>query len=161
MLREFWMRLRFLLTGRSRREVDEELAFHLEQQVEANLAAGMTAGEARRQAVIAFGGVERAREECSEARPGYFLETVGQDVRYALRGFRRSPVFTITAVATLMLGIGATTAVFSVVDQNSVSTAAVCTCGPAGVGWAGAVAGEAGVYAGRFLLRLARQSKAV
>ncbi len=117
MLREFWMRLRYLLTGRSRREVDEELAFHLEQQVEVNLAAGMPEGEARRRAVIAFGGVERAREECNEARPGYFLETVGQDVRYALRGFRRSPVFTITAVATLMLGIGATTAVFSVVDR--------------------------------------------
>ena len=50
-------------------------------------------------------------------RPGYCLETVGQDVRYALRGFRRSPVFTITVVATLMLGIGATTAVFSVVDR--------------------------------------------
>ena len=117
MLREFWMRLRYLLTGRSRREVDEELAFRLEQQVEVNLAAGMPEGEARRRAVIAFGGVERAREECNEARPGYFLETVGQDVRYALRGFRRSPVFTITAVATLMLGIGATTAVFSVVDR--------------------------------------------
>ena len=53
------------------REVDEELAFHLERQVEANVAAGMTAEEARRQAAIAFGGVERAREQCREARPGY------------------------------------------------------------------------------------------
>jgi putative ABC transport system permease protein len=117
MLKGFLTRLRFLFLRRTHRDVDEELQFHLEQQVEANVAAGMPEGEARRQAVIAFGGVERAREECREARPGYFLETVGQDVRYALRGFRRNPVFTITVVVTLMLGIGATTAVFSVVDR--------------------------------------------
>ena len=97
--------------------MDEELEFHLEQQIEANVAAGMTPQEARRQAAIAFGGVERAREECREARPGYRLEMVVQDVRYALRGFRRNPVFTVTIVVTLMLGIGATTAVFSVVDR--------------------------------------------
>jgi putative ABC transport system permease protein len=116
MLTELLTRLRFL-GRRTHREVDEELAFHLEQQTEANVAAGMTPKEARRQAVIAFGGVEQAREECREARPGYRLETLGQDVRYALRGFRRNPVFTITVVVTLMLGIGATTAVFSVVDR--------------------------------------------
>ena len=110
-------RLRLMLMRETHREVDEELAFHLEQQVEANLAAGMGAEEARRQAVIAFGGVERAREQCREERPGYFFETLLQDVRYAVRGFRRNPVFTITVVGTLMLGIGATTAVFSVVDR--------------------------------------------
>ena len=97
--------------------MDEELEFHLERQVEANVAAGMTAEEARKQAAIAFGGVERAREQCREERPGYRLEMLLQDVRYALRGFRRNPVFTITVVVTLMLGIGATTAVFSVVDR--------------------------------------------
>src|SRR5258707_3245638 len=102
---------------RTHREVDEELEFHLEQQIAANLAAGMPAEEARRQAVIAFGGVERAREQCREERPGYRVEMLLQDVRYALRGFRRNPVFTITVVVTLMLGIGATTAVFSVVDR--------------------------------------------
>jgi putative ABC transport system permease protein len=117
MMKEFLMRLRFLLTRRSYREVDEELMFHLEQQVAANVAAGMPAEEAQRQAAIAFGGVERAREQCREERPGYFLETLLQDVRYALRGFRRNQVFTVTVVVTLMLGIGATTAVFSVVDR--------------------------------------------
>src|ERR1700751_122573 len=101
------MRLRHLLRRRTHREVDEELEFHLVRQMEANVAAGMPEAEARRQAVIAFGGVERTREECREARSGYFLETVGQDVRYGLRGFRRNPVFTITVIATLMLGIGA------------------------------------------------------
>lgn len=117
MLRELLTRLRFLVARRTHGEVDEELQFHLEQQIAANVAAGMTRREARRQAVIAFGGVERAREECREARPGFRMETLLQDVRYAVRGFRRNPVFTVTIVVTLMLGIGATTAVFSVVDR--------------------------------------------
>jgi putative ABC transport system permease protein len=117
MLNELLTRIRFLLRRGSRREVDEEFQFHLERQVEANVAAGMSASEARRQAAIAFGGVERAREECREQRPGYSLETVLQDAGYALRGFRRNPTFTATIILTLMLGIGATTAVFSVVDR--------------------------------------------
>ena len=117
MLKEFLIRLRFFVAGRSHSEVDGELRFHLEQQIEANIQAGMSPWEARRQAVIAFGGVERTREQCREARPGYWLETSAQDVRYALRGFRRNPTFSLTVVLTLMLGIGSTTAVFSVVDR--------------------------------------------
>jgi predicted permease len=110
-------RLRFLVTRKSHRDVDEELQFHLEQQVQTNIASGMTPQEARRQAGIAFGGVERTREQCREQRPGFFWETLFQDIRYAIRGFRRNPVFTFTIIVTLMLGIGATTAVFSVVDR--------------------------------------------
>jgi putative ABC transport system permease protein len=117
MLNELLTRLRFVIARKTHREVDEELQFHLEQQTRINIAAGMPPQEARRQAVIAFGGIERAREECREQRPGYFVETIFQDVRYAVRGFRRNPVFTITIVLTLMLGIGATTAVFSAVDR--------------------------------------------
>jgi putative ABC transport system permease protein len=110
-------RLRFLFFRKAPGDLDAELAFHLEEQARANVAAGMSATEARRQARIAFGGVERTREQSYAARPGYRLEMLGQDVRYALRGFRRSPVFTVTVIVTLMLGIGATTAVFSVVDR--------------------------------------------
>jgi predicted permease len=117
MLKELLIRIRLLLRRGSRQEVDEELYFHLERQIEANLAAGMAPDEARRQAAIAFGGVERAREECRQQRPGYWLETLLQDAGYALRGFRRNPTFTVTIILTLMLGIGATTAVFSVVDR--------------------------------------------
>lgn len=117
MLKEWLTRLRFLIASKPHDEVDEELRFHLEQQTQANLAAGMKPQEAYRQAIIAFGGVERAREQSHEQRPGYLLETVVQDVRYSLRGFRRNPVFTLTIVITFMLGIGATTAVFSVVDR--------------------------------------------
>ena len=122
MTQEWLNRFRFFirqsLQKRShQRELDEELQFHVEQAAEANLGAGMTPTEARRQALIDFGGVERTREQCHEARPGWWLGTVAQDVRYALRGFRRKPVFTVAVIATLALGIGATTAVFSVVDR--------------------------------------------
>jgi len=117
MMRELFTRLRFLVVRRPQGELDEELQFHVEQATEVNLAAGMTAAEARRRALVDFGGVERTREQCHEQRPGWWLGTVAQDVRYALRGFRRNPVFTITVIATLALGIGATTAVFSVVDR--------------------------------------------
>ena len=92
------------------------MQFHLEQATQANIAAGMTREEARRQARIEFGGVESAREQTYAQRPGWWMETVLQDIRYALRGFRRNPIFTITVISTLALGIGATTAVFSVVD---------------------------------------------
>ncbi len=73
--------------------------------------------EARRQARILFGGVEAAREQSHEQKPGWWLGALVQDVRYALRGFRRNPAFALTVIATLALGIGATTAVFSVVDR--------------------------------------------
>jgi putative ABC transport system permease protein len=114
---EWLTRLRFLIFRKSHADLEAELAFHLEEQARANAAAGMDATEARRQARIAFGGVERTREQAHAARPGYRLEMLAQDVRYALRGFRRSPVFTVTVIVTLMLGIGATTSVFSVVDR--------------------------------------------
>ena len=117
MLKQWLTRLHFLIARKTHHEVDDELQFHLEQQTEANIAAGMSPTEARRQATIAFGGVERTREQCREERPSFGMETLLQDIRYALRGFRRNPVFTITIIATLMLGIGATTAVFSVVDR--------------------------------------------
>jgi predicted permease len=106
-----------LLLRRDSAELDEELVFHLEREAEENRAAGMAANDAQRQARIAFGGVERAKAECREARPGFWMEVLAQDVRYALRGFRRNPLFTLTIVVTLMLGIGATAAVFSVVDR--------------------------------------------
>ena len=122
MMAEWLTRMRFLVRQVFRRrgrqsDLDEELQFHLERSIEANKAAGMTPEEARRQALVDFGGVERTREECNRQRPGWWLGTVAQDMRYALRGFRRNPAFAVTVIATLALGIGATTAVFSVVDR--------------------------------------------
>jgi predicted permease len=122
MRREWLNRLLRLLGLRwprpgSRSELDDEIRFHVEQAIEAKITAGMTPEEARRQALVEFGGVERTREQCHEQRPGWWIGTVMQDIRYALRGFRRNPAFAITAIATLALGVGATTAVLSVVDR--------------------------------------------
>jgi len=117
MMSEFWTRLRYLFTRREPDELDDELRFHLEQAIDVRVAAGMSAEEAHRQALIELGGMQRTREQCYEQRPGWWMGTVAQDVRYALRGFRRNAVFTVTVIATLAVGIGATTAVFSVVDR--------------------------------------------
>ena len=117
MMSELFTRMRFFFFRRKQGQLDEELQFHLEQATEANIAQGMTPAEARRHARVLFGGVEAAREQCHEQKPGWWLGTLTQDVRYALRGFRRNPVFALTVIATLALGIGATTAVFSVVDR--------------------------------------------
>jgi putative ABC transport system permease protein len=117
MISEFVTRLRFLVFRKSRGELDEELRFHLEQSIAAKEAAGLSAAEARRQAGVEFGGIEAAREQCERQRPSWWIGTVLQDVRYALRGFRCNPLFAISVLLTLALGIGATTAVFSVIDR--------------------------------------------
>src|SRR5580698_1366574 len=116
-LASFFTRLRFLLTRRPSGDFDDELRFHIEHAIEANLAAGMSPEEARRRARIDFGGIEHAREESTRQHPRWLLATIAQDIRYALRGFRRNPLFALTVISTLALGIGASTAVFSVVDR--------------------------------------------
>ncbi|HEV8491938.1 MAG TPA: ABC transporter permease, partial [Candidatus Angelobacter sp.] len=117
MLREWWSRIRFFVTGKKRADVDEELRFHMEREVEANVAAGMPAEEARRRAAISFGSRERAREECREERPSFFLESLGRDLRFGLRGLWRNPGFTAMAVLTLGLAIGVNATIFSLFDQ--------------------------------------------
>src|SRR5580693_120306 len=117
MISELLTRLRFLIVRKRRGELDEELEFHLEQAIASRSAAGVAPAEARRQALIEFGGIEPTRDQCERQRPGWWIGTVLQDARYALRGFRRNPLFTISVLVTLALGIGATTAVFSVVDR--------------------------------------------
>jgi putative ABC transport system permease protein len=117
MFHELMTRLRFLFSGKRRSEVDEEIQFHLLRETEANMAAGMPEDEAKRRAAIAFGGRERAREECREQRPSWSLESFFRDVRYGLRGLVHNPIFTLVAVLTLALAIGANTTIFSLLDQ--------------------------------------------
>ena len=97
------------------KRLDSELHFHLEQQIADYIASGMSHAEARRRANLEFGNVEGIKEECREARWENRLELLLHDVQFALRGLRKNPRFALAAILALALGIGASTAMFSVI----------------------------------------------
>jgi hypothetical protein len=118
-LRRFFARLSNLAAdSRADQRLREEMEEHLAQQTADNLRAGLSPAEARRQAVLKFGAVQAIREEYHTELRLPFIETQWQDLRYALRQLGAAPGFASMAILTIALGIGATTAIYSVIDAT-------------------------------------------
>lgn len=116
-----WMlrRLRVLFDKESiEHEMDSEMRFHLEMEIQQHVEAGVDPKEARRRALVAFGGVERHKERARDVRGARVLDDLVQDTRIALRSFAKQPGFVITAVATLGIGIGGSVAMFGVLEAS-------------------------------------------
>src|SRR5215831_16022339 len=111
------LHLRSLLRRRAvEQELDRELQFHLDQEIEKNISFGLTRSEARFAAIQRLGGMAQIQEECRETRRTSYIENFVSDLQYAARTLVKAPAFTLAAIATLTLGIGANTAIFQLLD---------------------------------------------
>jgi predicted permease len=112
-----WLMKVFSSRRRFEESMEEELQFHLHRQTVANLAAGMTPDEARRQARLQLGAADGVKENCRDERRGHWFDSFVADVRYGLRGLRNNPGFAAVAVLSLALGIGANVAIFTLAQE--------------------------------------------
>jgi hypothetical protein len=124
--KDLYLRLRALLfPGQVDRDLHDELESHIALQTAKNIARGESPAEAARLAQIDFGGIAQISEECREARGISFLTNTVQDIRYALRSFRRTPLFVLTVVGTIALGLGLDTALFTIFNAYYFQTVPV------------------------------------
>jgi putative ABC transport system permease protein len=110
-----WPNKKFRASG-DESKLDREISFHVEEPTQANIAAGMTPEEARRRALVDFGGQEQVKQQIREVHISAMVDGLRSNLRSAMRFIRRSPSFAIAGVLTLALGIGANSAVFSAID---------------------------------------------
>src|SRR5260221_6836353 len=109
--------LNWFRRGKLESDLDRELEYHIERRVSDLILSGLPEPEARRQATLELGGITQVQEEVRDIWLTRWLRDFAYDLRYSARAFLRSPSFTATAVISLALGIGATTAVYSILDQ--------------------------------------------
>jgi hypothetical protein len=125
-LRDAWLRLRALIAPRrAERELDEELAFHIERETHKQIAAGATPAAARARALARFGSVPLAADQCRDARGTSFVDALARDVAYAWRTFRRAPLAAATIVGTVALGLGIVTIAFTLFNLGFLRVDAV------------------------------------
>ena len=114
-LRDLLLRLRAVVAPRRvERELDEELAFHIEREAQKHIAAGLSPADARTRALARFGPVPLAADQCRDARGTGFVDDLRRDIPYAFRTFHRAPLAALTIVATVALGLGLVAVVFTV-----------------------------------------------
>ena len=137
-LRDLFLRIRALVAPRRvERELDEELAFHIERETQKHIAAGLSPADARARALARFGSVPLAADQCRDARGTGFVDDLARDILYAFRTFRRAPLAALTIVATVALGLGLVAVGVHVLQRRSFFASMRCGARASCLPWSG------------------------